>query len=294
MKAGGVLIIASCVAILGGCNAREKELEETLQKEQTRFIGTTDSLNQVIAQRDKYFDEVVRSINDIYSSLEGVRKKEAMISQQAGEAEGKFSLTNEQARSTLLQQIASIGTTLEDNRKKIAGLQSRVKKLNKEFASLNETIINLKQMIEEREKTIAMLETRVSGLEGQVEEKSRLIADRDAIIGSQETRLNTVYYVAGTRDELEEKGIIKDEGGFPWGLFGSTTVLASGIDQSYFKAFDRNGERVIKVDGRIDEIVPKRSDEYYALNQIDDATADLNITDPTRFWQDRYLVIITE
>jgi hypothetical protein len=89
-------------------------------------------------------------------------------------------------------------------------------------------------------------------------------------------------------------GIIEDEGGFPWGLFGSTTVLASGVHREYFKEFDKNKERVITVEGTIDDIVPKRSEGFYALSQIDDSRASLNITDPGMFWQDSYLVIITD
>ena len=294
MGAGRLLVVVACMGALMACNGREKELENALAQEKVRLSNSTDSLNQVIAQRDRYFDDVVRAINDVYNNLEDVRQKEKVISQQAGEAEGKFSVTNDQARASLLKEIANIGTTLSDSRKKIARLQSKVKSLNKQFASLNETINNLKQMLEEREKTIAMLGTRVNGLENTVAEKVRLIAQRDSIIGSQESSLNTVFYVMGTREELEQKGIIKDEGGFPWGLFGSTTVLGSGLNQRYFEALDKTRESVIKVGGTIDEIVPKRDEMYYAMNQVDDASSDLKIVDPGKFWQQRYLVIITE
>jgi len=290
MRAGGVLMVAVLAASILGCNGREQELE----KERARLVAATDSLNTVIGQRDAYFDEVVRSINAVYSSLEEARQKEAVISQQAGEAEGKFSLTNAQARATLLEQISGIDASLKDSRKKIDRLQSRIKSINKEFAGLNETISNLKKMITEREQMIASLETRVTGLETEVTQKTRLIAVRDSIIGTQDGDLNTVYYVTGTREELEEKGIIKDEGGFPWGLFGSTTVLASGVDQSYFETADLRKEHVIMVNGTIDEIVPKREEMYYAMDIVDESRSDLTITDPPKFWQDRFLVIITE
>jgi len=294
MKKGDVLRVVLCIGALAGCTGREEELQKELEKERAKLLGTSDSLNQVITQRDRYFDEVVRAINDVYLSLEGARQKEEMISQQTSEAEGKFSLTNDQARLSLLSQIASIDTTLKQGRKKLASLQSRVKKLNKESMALTETINNLKQMLEEREKTIALLEGRVNGLENEVIQKTRLVAQRDSVIGSQENRINTVFYVIGTREELEEKGIITDEGGFPWGLFGSTTILASGINQSYFSPIDRTRDKVIPVAGRIDEIVPKRDELFYAMHSVGDEASDLTVTDPGKFWQDRYLVIVTE
>jgi hypothetical protein len=282
------LIIAAL--ILAGCGNREEEMQGRIGQ----LEAAADSLNKVIYQRDGYFEEVVRAINDVYMSIEDVRQQEASIQQQTGEAEGKFGLTNEQARANLLQQIANIDSTLVENRKKINGLRSRVRSLNKDFKALDETITNLKKMLEERELTIAMLEGKVTGLEADLVQKSREIAARDSVIESQVHLMNKVYYVAGTRDELEEKGIIKDEGGFPFGWFGSTTVLASGLDDGYFTPFDVANESVITIDGMVDEIVPQRSLNYYALNVVGEEVTDLNITDPARFWQDRYLVIITE
>jgi len=274
--------------VLSGCGNREEELQGQIG----RLEASADSLNKVIYQRDGYFEEVVRAINDVYMSIEDVRKQEASIQQQTGEAEGKFGLSNEQARAELLQQIATVDSTLVENQKKISGLRARVRSQNKDFKALDETITNLKKMLEERELTIATLEGRVTGLEADLVQKRQEIAVRDSIIESQVYLMNKVYYIAGTRDELEEKGIIRDEGGFLW--FRSTTVLASGLSPDYFTPFDIAHESVITIDGTVDEIVPERNLDYYALNLVGEEVTDLSITDPGRFWQDRYLVIITE
>ena len=274
--------------LMTGCGNREEELQGQIG----RLEASADSLNKVIYQRDGYFEEVVQAINDVYMSIEDVRQKEASIQQQTGEAEGKFGLSNEQARAKLLAQIATVDSTLVENQKKISGLRARVRSQNKDFKALDETITNLKKMLEERELTIATLEGRVTGLEADLVQKSREIAVRDSIIESQVYLMNKVYYIAGTRDELEEKGIIKDEGGFLW--FGSTTTLVSGLSPDYFTPFDIAHESVITIDGTVDEIVPERNLDYYALNLVGEEVTDLSITDPGRFWQDRYLVIITE
>jgi hypothetical protein len=288
MKAGAVIAGVLTVAILGGCSNREEELE----REKSKLLTASDSLAKVIDLRDKYFDEVVGAINEVYASIEGARAKEAMITQQTSEAEGRFSVTNDQARADLLDEIEVIDNSLQESRSKIAKLEARVKALNKDFGSLNETIKNLKQMVEEREATIALLETRINGLETEVVDKVRQIAYRDSIIVTQVDRMNQVYYVAGTREELESKGLIQDEGGFLW--FGETTVLNSGIDRSYFHPLDMTRESTISVPGIVNEIVPKRNQEYYAMNLLGETATDLTITDPQKFWQDKYLVIITE
>ena len=76
------------------------------------------------------------------------------------------------------------------------------------------------------------------------------------MIGTQESEINTVYIVR-ERSELEE-GIITDEGGF-LGLLGQT-VVAPGIDQQS-SCHSTRREQVITVNGKIDEILPKRSDK---------------------------------
>ena len=60
----------------------------------------------------------------------------------------------------------------------------------------------------------------------------------------------------GTKEELKKKGIITDEGGFLWGLLGSTTIMSSGVDQSVFTPLDKNIDQTLHVPGTIDEILP--------------------------------------
>ena len=111
------------------------------------------------------------------------------------------------------------------------------------------------------------------------------------MIDAQQKKLNTVYYVVGTKDDLRKKGIITDEGGFLWGLLGSTTIMNSGADQSYFTPLDRSKDQTINVDGKIDEILPRRAPELFST---DDTGSKLTITSPDKFWQANYLVIITD
>jgi regulator of replication initiation timing len=273
---------------LVGCDAREKELE----KEAVLMHSKMDSLQAVIGSRDAYFDEIVASINAVYTDLEGVRQTEEQIRLEAGKQEGGVSATStsNQSRVDLLNQVEKIGNSLQESRKQIARLEKKVGSLSRESKGLNEMVASLKQQLAEREQTIAMLETDLGDLKNQVAEKSNQIVERDAIIQAKDTELNTVYYITGTRDELEELGILDDEGGF-LGL-GSTSVLASGVDESLFNRFDMTGDRSITVEGEIEEIVPKRSEQYYQ-SENGEESSNLQILNPDKFWQERYLVIIT-
>jgi hypothetical protein len=155
-------------------------------------------------------------------------------------------------------------------------------------------ITNLKTSLREREESIAQLEARVQGLETSVAEKTRQIAQKDETIEMQRTTLNTAYVAIGTRDELKEKGIIAEEGGFLWGLLGSTTVMTSDVDGSQFTPIDKTKDLKFHVTGRIDEILPRRKAEVFATAEDDKENSELTIVSPDKFWKQNYLVIVVD
>jgi predicted nucleic acid-binding Zn-ribbon protein len=285
-------LTAICAVLITGCSNKEKE--EQLQQQLTKAQSEQAALQQSITERDKYFEDVVRAVNDVYADLESARAKEAQLVERTGGTEGPAQITNADTRQKLLKSIEEIGSGLKENRKKITDLQSRMKKFRGEIAGLNTLIDNLKNSLQEREQSIAKLETRVQGLEATVAEKAKVIEEKEGVIGDQQKKMNTGFYVAGTRKELKEKGIISDEGGFLWGLLGSTTVMASGVDRSLFTAIDKTKDQLITVAGKIKEILPRRSEDLFTMAQPAANKSDLTIVHPEKFWQDNYLVIVLD
>ncbi len=284
-----LLFIALCGMLIVGCNNKE----EQLQKQVAQLQGEQTSLQQSITERDQNLEEVMRAVNEVYADLEKARVKEGKLAQRTeGETQGQVS--NTVTRQALLNNISEIGSTLKENRKRIADLQSRVKSFRGEVASLNKLVDNLKKSLEDREQSIALLQTKVQGLETTVAENTKSLADRDDTISSQQKRINTAYMVVGTRKELKDKGIIKDEGGFLWGLLGSTTVLSSGVDPTLFTPIDKTRDQSIAVHGKIEDVLPHRNEEFFATGQPSENNSILTITHPNEFWQDRYLVIVVD
>lgn len=285
----GIVVAVLCTALVLGCNNKEEELQNQI----AQMKADQASLETNLSERDKYFDEIMNAVNDVYADLEAARAKEAKLVERTG-TEGPVQIANVETRQKLLQNISDIGTTLKENRKKIADLQSKMKSYGGQIANLNKLVANLNETLVEREQSIAMLESRVQGLESTVAEKAILISEKENTIEEQKRAINTAYYVAGTSNELESRGIITDEGGFLWGLLGSTTLMASGVDQSYFKAIDKTREETIHVQGRIKEVLPRRSESFYATTEPEGNLSTLKILQPEKFWQDKYLVIIVD
>jgi uncharacterized coiled-coil protein SlyX len=284
----GALVL--CFALFAGCGTMEERLQQQLaQAERDR-----DSTRQVVTDRDEYLEDVVRAVNTVYADLEAARLKEGRLLSQASDAEKLAVNASPDTREKFLQDIGEIGLVLKENRKRISDLEARSRTYRNRIAGLDTLIGNLKRTLAEREQSIAQLEGRVQGLEATVAENSRTIAEKELVIEDQQRKMSTAYYIVGTREELENKGIITDEGGFLWGLLGSTTVLASGINPTEFTPIDRSRDQTIQIPGTVDEILPHRQQEFFAMAQPDEKNTELTIVDPNRFWQDRYLVIVLD
>jgi len=282
--------IALCGLLVVGCNNDKEELQKQLADAQ----NARTSLQQDITDRDAYYEQVMKSVNEVYADLEKARIKEGVLKKKGADLEGPAQYTNAQSRDRLIQNINEIGTSLQQNRKKIAALQAGMKNFKGQIAGLNSLIENLKASIQEREQSIAQLQAKVEGLQATMAEKTKLLEDKDMMISDQQHTLNTAFYIVGTRDELLKKGIISDEGGFLWGLLGSTTVMNASADPSEFTPIDNTKNQTIKVDGKIAEILPRRNTDLFAATQKEDNLSELTITSPGKFWQEHYLVIVKD
>ncbi|MGA9364245.1 MAG: hypothetical protein WBW16_07745 [Bacteroidota bacterium] len=292
MKTIGVALVSliSIALLFGGCSNRAEQLE----KEKAE-------LQEAIKSRDQFMQDILASINEVHSKLESARARENTIMQQTNAYAEKKGAVNVADRESIMRQITDIDSSLSEGRQKLADLQSRLKSSKIQYASLNKMVSDLKESLEQREQSIAQLNERVSSLENEVAEKTKLVAAKDSVIDQRDSTvraqiemLNTAYYVVGKKDDLESKGIIKNDGGFMWGLIGSTTVLANGFDNTYFKPIDKSREMTIEIAGKIDKIVPERNASYYVKEEKSDSLSTLQIVRPDYFWQQNLLVVVTK
>lgn len=280
------------VFLLAGCADHEKE--NALQSQLSQAETDRQSYKSLLNERDAYIEDVMKEINGIYAGIESARAKEGKLLSQKAATESTAAGTSLDTRKQLLSNIASIGEALKENRKRINGLVARLKASQTEIASLNKLIENLQATILEREQSITMLQAQVAGLETTINNKTRELAEKDMALEHQRQMLGTVYYVAAPREELEEKGIITEEGGFLWGLLGSTTVMTSGVDPASFTSLDKTREQTIQIAGHVAEILPRRNADLFAVSNVGEDGTELKILQPEKFWQDKYLVVVLD
>jgi len=277
-------------ALAWGCNGRTAELE----KENATLQQQNREMAEDLSSQDLYIDDVMTSINDVYQSIESARTREKNLLSETKDIEATNTKTKTEVRQGLIDRVTIITENLHTNLKKVSGLQAKLNASRKKYTALQSMLDKLRTTLEEREQSIGSLETRVRGLEGDLASKTQLVIERDNTIAAQQKHMSTAYYMVGTRDELEQKGIIRKEGGFLWGLLGSTTTLAGTLDPSGFTAIDRESKTVFRVNGRISEILPRRDEALYTREEVGGKESVLTVADRDHFWQSKYLVILKD
>ncbi len=291
MKRTVLFAVVVFALMLGGCDkTKEHELQAQLDKNQSDRMALQDALKD----REQFVDQILKQVNDIYADLEAANAREKkIVPPERGSAEIPW-VSSQETRQGFLKTIDEIGNTLKDNRKKINDLQARVRSYRGEVKNLTALLDKLKTTLQEREQSIAELKANVEGLQKTVAEQTALVSEKQNVIEEQKKTMNTVYYIAGTRKDLEDRGILTEEGGFLWGLLGSTTTLARDVDLSEFTPLDKTADQTIHVLGKVEDILPHRKVDYYAMSSDGNNGSDIKILRPERFWQANTLVVVTD
>lgn len=278
-----IVILAVLTACLVACDNRSGEDLESQNR----------ALRAELEQREKFIEEVTGSLLEIRERLDAVWAEERKILRKSETTEGMKSVSPVEIKESTLKRIADINSVLASNRRELNRLEKRLADSRLEYTSLEKMVAGLRDQLEERAQAITELKNQVMNLEQEVSEKAEIIAVRDQTIAHQARLLNKVLYIEGTRSELEEKGIIADEGGFLWGLIGSTTVLAPDFPSEEFVPLNRGTDMVIEVSGEIDELVPRRDPSSYELVRSETGRTSIRILDPEQFWKQGHMVIIS-
>jgi prefoldin subunit 5 len=275
-------LFITAALIFGGCGdqAKVQDLEQQ-----------NNTLKQQLASNDSTLHDVTLAMNEIHSRLVAAL---AMGKNAGGEAAPTESLNLGALRQMVLDQISAVTSRLAQGRRRIAQLEQKLRGAGSEYAGLQKQVADLKKSLDAQEKSVAELRSRIRSLEAEAAQKDQAVVGDKSTVESLTRQLNTVYYAVGDRTELEQKGVITDEGGFLWGLLGATTVLTTNFDDQAFQAVDKRTESSIDVPGKIDELVPKRDASSYSKEAQENGHTILRIVRPDYFWKVNHLAIITE
>jgi chromosome segregation ATPase len=290
------LILAGSLALAATACVSKSEYDR--QMEQVAAIS---------AEKDSLLNEVVQTsqfIAEVSTELDMVRSGSATVAAK-GEMEA---MSPSQQRTALAERVRGLTDRLRESeerlaqsRRRVAGLTSNNATLQAQMVSFDSTIKSFQLLIDTQKAEIAALVEQVQSLTIANETlrvtNVALTQERDDLTAQKTmltTEQNTVYWVAGTKDELRRRGIIELRGGM-LGI-GRTPVPARTLDVSDFTAMDRTAMSEIPL--------PDSTKSYRIITTndvtgLDSAPTDgkfkgaLRISSPEVFWRpSRFLVLI--
>ena len=254
-------------------------------------VQQTDSLNDVIAQKDSEINEMMGTLNDIEEGFRLINEAENRVALlKNGEGTSK--------KQNLKENIQFIAERMKQNRELIAKLQKQLESSTLKGGQLKKTIDNLTAQLEAKDKqllalreeldkkdihiseldeTIGNLNTNVSNLSADNQQKAETI-------NAQDKQLNTAWYVFGTEKELKGQHIL--EGG---------KVMNGNFNKNYFTKVDIRNTTEIKLYSKSAKLLTAHPASSYSLTHDASKQYVLRITNPQIFWStSKYLVVLVK
>lgn len=254
-------------------------------------VQQTDSLNDVIAQKDSEINEMMGTLNDIEEGFRLINEAENRVALlKNGEGTSK--------KQNLKENIQFIAERMKQNRELIAKLQKQLESSTLKGGQLKKTIDNLTAQLEAKDKqllalreeldkkdihiseldeTIGNLNTNVSNLSADNQQKAETI-------NAQDKQLNTAWFVFGTKKELKGQHIL--EGG---------KVMNGNFNKNYFTKVDIRNTTEIKLYSKSAKLLTAHPASSYSLTHDASKQYVLRITNPQIFWStSKYLVVLVK
>ena len=279
-----ILIVAGVI----GYNLHTKEHEKQLaMMEDQRYVLTKE-----ITTRDSTINDWLLTFDQVEKDLNLIKQKENIVTLKTSESE-----LSKDKREQVLADIKYINTLLDNNKKKIASLNARLK-------DSNGTIQGLQTRMATLETTLKQYETDISALKATLEKKDFEIGQLNvkmAVLDStvyqqgerikdQTGKLNEAFMTSGTFKELKDKGIISKEGFLGMGKKGS---LVPDLPEGLFSKIDITQTKTIPVHSKDAKLITKHpSSSYTMVPEEGKKIAYIEIKDPEAFWKiSKYAVV---
>jgi SMC interacting uncharacterized protein involved in chromosome segregation len=282
-----VILIAAGV-IFYSIYKREQSRQTAMLEDQK--VSFTEMLNQ----RDSTINDWVNTFDQIEKNLQEIKAKQKIIAMSANDRE-----FTKDRKKQIMEDIQYINTLLEQNKKKIASLNSQLKKSGVTIKGLQDKIAELEAAMKQSEIEISDLKTSLAEKNFQIDQLNTKVNDmqvaiyqKEQTISSQTDEMNKAYVASGTYKDLKERGLVSKEGGF-LGLLGKNKTLKENFPDSLFSQIDIRVTKTIPVNSKNVKLITEHPQGSYELIHEDkDKIAYIEITDPNMFWKiSRYAVV---
>ena len=248
-----------------------------------------DSLRNIIDQKDSEINDLMGTFNEIQQGFDLINEAEGRVNMMRTGAENNSSAANIRENMDFIQQ------TLDENKRKIEELQSKLKSSSINSSKLKEAVNSLTQQLNDKNAELESLRAQLAEKDVKIEELSGTVTTlkteneqvkqqkeaTEEIARNQDAQLNTAWYVFGTSKELKAEGILS-----------KGEVLQGNYNKNYFTKIDIRKVSVIPLESKSASILTNHPAGSYTLLKDGKGQYTLRITDAAKFWSvSKYLVV---
>ena len=276
---------AMAAACGGGTSPRKQQEVAALHTDSVAYL------------RDQLFEQAMQAtqfVNEINKTIAKARSMATTARTLATSAE--LADVNEE-RTEALARLTQLVERLDAAHGRIAGLR---KQIADKDSALALRVAEYEQMVTDANQSAERQRQELQGvIDGQVNQISNLSRQVDTLSGTVvrlSSDLNAVYVVAGTREELIQKGVLVPEGRKKYLVAGSRRLApARDLDPGVFTRIDRRTDSTIYLPDGVYRIVSRQNGSYATpqLMRAGAISGGLRIDDPEKFWNSsRYLILL--
>lgn len=282
-----LLLLSMACALLMTVGCKDKKAAPT----DLQSIEQNDSLKKIIAQRDNEINDMMSTMNEIQDGF-----------REINEAEHRVSIAKEGEGANKAQQIREnirfIFTRMQQNRQLIKKLQGQLRQSSFKGEEMRKTIENMLKQLDEKDQQLQQLRAELDAKDIHITELDETInnlntnvsdlktesAQKTQTINSQDTQLNTAWYVFGNKRELKDQRILVDG-----------KVLQSSFNKNYFTKIDIRVDKEIRLYSKSAKLLTMHPSSSYTLTRDANKQYVLRISNPQIFWStSKYLVILVK
>lgn len=287
-----------------GCNQHKEELAKALADAQA-LAAEKDSLITEVLETSKF----VNGVNE-----ELAKARTAMVTTATNSDAGTPAERDRAARAAALERVTALVARLNETEQRLEQSSQRAKSLSGRNTALLRQIEEYKSSVDSLQATAQRTEAQlrsvidsqsvqIAGLNQQLDTARnanqqltvQTVALRDTV-GNLTHYKNTVYYIAGTEEELLKKGVVVKEGHKFLFFGGKQLHVARSLDPTVFTAVDKTTATTIPLPADHEYKVVSRQDLDYAdTSSVKDGMLRgmLKINQPDSFWAgSRYLILV--
>lgn len=285
-----VAFIWTCTALLCAPSCNNSTSMKTDETEPAR-TELTDSLQTANAEKDS----LLQLLNEISSGMTQIKEMESFLT-------ADLSKETPDRKEQLRSDMRMIQNALLDRRHKLDSLEAKLRKSSSYNAEMKKTIASLRKQLETQEESIANLKEELRKAHVEIEDLNTRVDSLNSVneavtkekVQAQEeaemlaNRLNTCYYVIGSKNELKKYNIIET------GFLRKTKIMEGDYEKSYFTKADKRTLNEVNLNSTKAKVLSKHPAGSYSITDKNGSKV-LVITSPDKFWElSNYLIVQTD